>query len=145
MLRGVVDESFGHGTRVMPERPSRLGIEGECVVGGGDEHDSVYDNRSNFKVAGVRCVKDPLGAKLCDVTGMDFAKCAVAAASVQQWAFEVIQPGLRQCWWPGKSSPPAGRATASASKQAARVKQKCSPSSHRQSFLSSATIGTSSQ
>ena len=73
MLRGVVDESFGDRTRVMPESPSRLGVEGECVVGCGDEHDSVYDNRSNFEVAGARCVKDPLGAELRDVTSMDFA------------------------------------------------------------------------
>ena len=57
----------------MPESPSRLGVEGECVVGCGDEHDSVYDNRSNFEVAGARCVKDPLGAELRDVTSMDFA------------------------------------------------------------------------
>src|SRR5690348_10091093 len=97
MLRGIVDESFGDGTRIMPKRAPGLRIEGECVVGGGDEHDSVHDYRRYFELAGVECVKDPLGAKLRDVTGIDFAESAVTAAGIVAIVREpVSRDGIRE-------------------------------------------------
>src|SRR5262252_5046743 len=82
MLRGVVDQAFGYGARMMPELSPRLSVEGECVVGGGDEQDSVHRNGSYFKTAGARRVENPLSAKLPNVARIDFAKRAVTAAAV---------------------------------------------------------------
>src|SRR5437868_15202969 len=82
MLRGVVDEPLCGGACVVPQHSSRLRVEGEGVVGGSDELYSVNCNWSDSKATGPLCVKNPLGAKLRDIAGMDFAKRAVAPAGV---------------------------------------------------------------
>src|SRR6185437_16939614 len=58
--RCVIDESFGDRSRVVPQSAARASIESVGVVGRGDEHYAARDDRSDFHVADIANVEDPL-------------------------------------------------------------------------------------
>ena len=76
----------------MPERATGLCVQGVSVIRSGDEHNSIHHNRRDFKAAGVRRVKDPLGAQLGHVRSADFMEDAVPAAGVVTVVGEPIFP-----------------------------------------------------
>ena len=82
VLRGIVDQPFGNGARMMPQSSSGLRIERVRIVGGSDQHDAVDNDRRDLEVAGVRRMKDPLDAEICHVAGINFAEATVPATGV---------------------------------------------------------------
>ena len=51
MLRGVIDEAFADGARIVPHHAAGLRIKCENIVGDGYQHQAVYNYRGYFHVA----------------------------------------------------------------------------------------------
>ena len=66
----------------MPESAPSAGIESVCVVGGGDEHYAVYDDRRDLQDSGCVTMKDPFRAKLRDIRRGDLRQIDEATAAV---------------------------------------------------------------
>ena len=82
MARGIVEQPRTHRTRVVPQAPSGLRVDGECVVGRCKVHHSVDDHRSGFEPVGIAGMENPGSPQLGDIFGSNFVQAAVAASAV---------------------------------------------------------------
>src|SRR4029077_12336334 len=97
VLRRIIDQPLGNGPRIMPNDSPRSSVEGERVVGSCDKHDSVYDHRSNLKLAGARRVKYPLRAELRDIADIDLVKANVAPPRIVAVVRKPVRAGRLRC------------------------------------------------
>jgi hypothetical protein len=81
-LRGVIDEAFRNGARIVPDGATRAGVEGKGVVGRSDEQDAVDGDGRDLEPGCVAEVKDPLRAEIGDVRGRNLHEIAKAPTGV---------------------------------------------------------------
>src|SRR5260370_20466520 len=80
VLRGVVDEAFRYGPRIVPNSSAGASVERIGIVRGSHEHDAAGDDWRYFQIAHVARVKDPLRLQLADVGGRNLYQGAQAPA-----------------------------------------------------------------
>src|SRR5436305_3999544 len=72
VLRGVVNQAFGDGARIMPDGPASSGVQREGIVSRGDKHYAVEDDRSDFEAARFADVENPLRTETLHILRSDF-------------------------------------------------------------------------
>src|ERR1700693_2805247 len=80
--RGIVNQSLGIWTFIVPDRSPGTCVQGKSMIGGGDQHQPIYNYRGNFEPVRIIRVKNPLGAKVIHIVYVDFIKAAVTASCV---------------------------------------------------------------
>src|SRR5215472_3758740 len=82
MLRSIVNQTLGDRPRVVPDHSPSPAVEGVGIVRGGDKHQTVYNDGSDFEAVRMGRMKYPLSAQLSDVGEVDLVEIAVASSGV---------------------------------------------------------------
>src|SRR5580698_1843304 len=82
MTGGVINQSTEYWTQRMQKRASVRLIERVHMIGGSDVHHAIYDDRSDFKIAGISTMEYPLRTKLPNILGSDLRQTAEAPSGV---------------------------------------------------------------
>src|SRR5260370_11390508 len=82
VLRGVVDEAFRYGPRIVPDGSASASVERIGIVRCSYKHDAPGDDWRYFQIAHVARVEDPLRFQLADVGGRNFRQAAEAPPGI---------------------------------------------------------------
>src|SRR5215469_17063098 len=82
MLRSIVNQTLGDRPRVVPDHSPSPAVESVGIVPGGNEHQTVCDDGSDFEAVRVGRMKYPLSAQFTDVGEVDLVEIAVASSAV---------------------------------------------------------------
>ena len=76
---GIVNQTGGDGPDVMPNCAASTGVQCVSIVGGGHEHDAVYNYRRDLEPVRVAGMEHPLRPQLAHVAQVNLGEFAIAA------------------------------------------------------------------
>src|SRR5689334_23021057 len=76
---GIVNQTGGDRPDVMPDHTAGTGVQRVSIVGGGHEHDAVYNYRCDLEPVRVAGMEHPLRPQFAHVAQVNLGEFAIAA------------------------------------------------------------------